>query len=146
VVNPSVFPIGYFGTDISCTTDLSTIDVLISNNDMVTQRLIRRLSTPNGAMNLIDPDPASTISTDLSQYVNAKIDTNTSLTIQNDVNNVCLQDQAVLNVTTQTIAPTIANRTLIINTSGNTSQGPFSLTISIDQLNATILYEALNNG
>lgn len=136
-----IFPPSFLGTDTSCINDLQTIDTLVSGNTMLAQRLIRRLSVPDGAMSLIDPDPNAQLSIDLSALINEKFDDQTGISIQNQIQNVCTADQEVNSCFVQVIPPTIQNRTLLINVDIVAADGPFSLTISINYLTAQILYE-----
>lgn len=131
----------YLGTDLSCQTDLSTIDILVSGNAMLSQRLIRRLTTAPGAMTIIDPDGNSSLSLDLRQFINSPFSAQNAAIMQTEIQNICLQDQEVLSCTVQVIGPTVQNRVVIINVSIQTQSGPFTLTVSVDQLNANILYE-----
>lgn len=137
----ALFPVStYLGTDTSCLTDLSTIDILISGSNMLAQRLLRRLTTPAGAMNLIDPDPNAGISFDLNQLINRAYTSQDQITDQQQISTVCQADQEVLDCSVQ-ITPPKQDRILKISIVITTAQGPFSLTIGVDQLNAQILYE-----
>ena len=137
---PVSIPIGY---DINYNTtamDSYPVDGLVTNNAMIAQRIARLLITPTGALSAIDPDPnAINWGIDCRQFVNGKFSRAQFGNLQSQITNAILQDEQVAN----------ANVNLTIDNAGNmginvlitTAVGPFSLTLSISNVTAAVVFE-----
>ncbi len=121
----------FFGSDSSCITDLSLIDEIVTDpRTLIGQRILRRWSTPRGALASINDDPD--FGWDITQYVNAKLGPGAIATAQAQLRNEALKDEQV-----SACAVSIATGfggAVTVNASFQTADGPFALTIDVRDL------------
>lgn len=124
-------PINY-GRDTSCLTDVGLVDVQITNPvQLIGQRLARRLQTPRGALAAINDDP--NFGWDVRQYINGKISPATIAAAQTQIQAECLKDEQ-LSACAVTIEYVRSTGLMTIQIGAVTSQGPFTLTLTVDEL------------
>jgi hypothetical protein len=126
----------FYGSDSYCLDDVLLIDTQVTDpRVLIGQRLIRRLTTPPGALALIN-DVADGF--DVRQFINAKISPGTIAIAQAQIADECLKDQQVQ---TADVEMTLAkNGNLSINIGGLTAAGPFSLTMNVSQLTTEVVF------
>ena len=125
-----------YGQDSYCLNDILLIDTQVTDPIvLIGQRLARRLTTPRGALAAVGDDPDQ--GWDCLQYVNAKL-TSAQITIaQAQIQAECLKDEEVLSAA---VRMTFSGNALTIAISGTSSQGPFNLTVAIDQLTVQLIF------
>jgi phage baseplate assembly protein W len=114
------------GTDFSGDFDLERglNEVGGSNALALTQAIIRRLSTPLGSLNDFPEYGA-----DLTQYIGTS--NPSEAVIQFDVEEQCYQEEEVESVNVTVV---VKDTSISVDISGTTAEGPFGLTVSVDEL------------
>jgi hypothetical protein len=120
-----------YGTDLSCVFDLDPMGAMVTGRTLLSQALIRRISTPRGRL-LDDPNYGFDVTDALGDDVTAA----DVAQIGSGMDSEFLKDERVVSsVTVVTFARGILNTTSTI-TDGT---GPFSLVLSIDKVTGQIL-------
>ncbi len=128
----------YYGSDTACLSDLPLISTTITDPvQLIGQRVARRLTTPRGALALINDDP--NFGFDVRQYINAKLTPNQIATAQDNIQNEITKDEQVESaVVTFSIG---AAGAISIGIALQSSAGPFSLTLDVTQLTTQLIFE-----
>lgn len=131
------------GTDFYDVTDQTLVDIVVSGEINLGQRIYRRLSTETNAMAYFDPNPNAGISLNLLDLVNAKLTPHDCVSVSQQIKTVVLAEEEVQSASVQVIPGKITT----ININLLTASGPFNLTIGVDNLNSTLLYNTpvINN-
>lgn len=133
--NPVVSAV-FYGSDDYCISDLLLIDQLVLDpSQLVGQRIARRLTTPRGALALISDDPDFGL--DVRQYVNAKLSNADISSAQSSIQSEILKDEQVQNVA---VSMVVSGGAVNISINGNTAIGPFTLTLNVNQLTASLVF------
>ena len=126
----------FYGSDISCTTDRELTDTVVSDPRLVIgQRLVRRLSTPRGALALINDDPNG--GWDVRQYVNARMTSADIATAKAQIESECLKDEAVESVA---VDISLVSGVFTIGVKVQSSAGPFALVLNVNQLTVDAVF------
>lgn len=126
----------FYGSDTFCTTDVGLFDVQVTSPKiLIAQRLIRRWTTPRGALALINGNP--NFGWDVKQYVNARMTPNDRAIAQDQLRQEALKDEQIesLNVDVSLIGST-----LTIGAEVQSAAGPFSLTMNVTQLTIDLIF------
>ena len=125
-----------YGIDTYCLTDTGLTDVLVLDPKiLIGQRLVRALTTPHGALTIIGGDPNRGF--DLRGLVNSKMTTAAVLSFQQQINAECARDEQVLSADTQL---SLTGSTLTCEIAVVAGPGPFTLTISVSQLDVSAIF------
>ncbi len=128
--------IGY-GADTACTNDLPLISVTITDPvQLIGQRTVRRLTTPRGALALINDDP--NFGFDVRQYVNAKLSPAAIATAQSNIQDEVTKDEEILSADVTFVLG--AAGAISINISMQTNVGPFSMTLTVNELTTQAVF------
>ncbi len=127
-----------FGSDFSGVDDLDANLTMVSGRTCLLQAILRRISTPRGAL-WYAPD----YGTDIGAFLNTSTDTRV---IQQAIESEILNDERVddcrATVTlSETADPSSGGRTMTIELSLETGNGPFEFTVSISSLTGKILLQ-----
>lgn len=127
----------FYGSDTGCTNDLPLISVtIIDPVQLIGQRTIRRLTTPRGALGLINDDP--NFGFDVRQYVNAKLTPSQIATAQSNIQDEITKDEEIDSAEVSfSLSGTGA---ISIYISMQSSVGPFSMTLTVDQLTTQAVF------
>ena len=126
----------FYGSDTYCLTDLPLIDVqVVDPKQLIAQRLVRRLSTPYGALGIIGDDADAGL--DVRQYLNAALSPRQVSAIAQAVESELLKDEQVANCTATL---TFAAGALVIGLSVVSAAGPFTLTLNVSALTTTLVF------
>ncbi len=126
----------FWGSDTTCVTDLPRIDVQVSDpRVLIGQRTARRLTTPRGALGLINDDPS--VGFDVRQFINAKLSPGQISAAQTQIKNEVLKDEQVLSAD---VRITLAQSMLTINVQMTTAEGPFLLTLNVEDLTVAAIF------
>lgn len=126
----------FYGSDIYDITDLQLIDTLVINPEqLIGQRIARRLTTPRGALAILS-DTAD-FGFDVRQFVNAKLSPGEIAAAQSSIQSEILKDEQVQ---TADVQMTLSGGSVSINITVTTSTGPFSLTLNVDQLTTALVF------
>ncbi len=128
--------IGY-GADTACTNDLPLISVTITDPvQLIGQRTVRRLTTPRGALALINDDP--NFGFDVRQYVNAKLSPAAIATAQSNIQDEVTKDEEILSADVTFVLG--AAGAISISISMQTNVGPFSMTLTVNELTTQAVF------
>lgn len=126
----------FYGSDTYCLTDLQYVDVQITDSRvLIGQRLVRRLTTPRGALGLINDDPDGGL--DVRQYVNAKLSPSAITTAQADIANECQKDEEVASAI---VSMSLSLGTLTITIAVDGSTGPFVLVLNVGDVTTDVIF------
>lgn len=117
-----------FGSDISCTDDLSSNLEVVTGTAVILEALVRRLRTPRGGL-FYDLE----YGTDVRQYVNSSTPL---FRVAQAVEAECLKDERV-EAATATV--TRESDRLMIEVAIDTADEPFVLTIGVDALTSDLI-------
>jgi hypothetical protein len=128
-----------FGTDIDCDPleGLSPTFELVSGRTAYVQSILRRLETPRGAL---DDAPADGL--DLRAWLNREMDSVARFALEQGICTEARKDERTLSAkarVTEIPASPAGARRLQIALGLSTAQGPFRLTIGVDQLRVELL-------
>lgn len=114
-----------FGTDISCTDDMSEVAKEISGQDVLAEAIYRRLTTPRGQL-LDDED----YGIDVRSFLSRGIDPGKLREIEGTIRQEVLKDERVANVTAKA---TVDYKTYSMSVSliVTTGEGPFRLVFEV---------------
>ncbi len=127
----------FFGSDTSCITDLSLIDVQVTNPlTLIGQRILRRWQTQRGALASINDDP--NFGWDVTQLVNAKLAPGGIAQAQASLEQEAEKDQQVESCSVRVSQQTGGG--IRVDASFTTSQGPFSLTLDVRDLSVEAVF------
>jgi|SRR5215469_119880 len=125
-VNPALF-----GITISCVSDIDPLGRLITGFQVLTEALLRRLSTPRGRL-LDDPDYGY----DLTDEINDDLTTADIAAIAGRIDAELVKDPRVVSSTT---SATFINGILNTTSALVTSVGPFTLYLAVSAVTVTLL-------
>jgi hypothetical protein len=123
-----------FGTDLSCTTDLTTLMNEVGGIQIVSEAIYRRLTTPRGA-NIWDPNYGF----DLQTLLNDDVNPGDLPPLQQSIQQECLKDQRIIACQCQLQLLPLPSGVLIITLTLTTGLGPFSLVLSVSNATVAIL-------
>ena len=124
-----------YGTDLSCTNDLTPLMTEVSGIQTLSEALYRRFITPRGA-NIYDPNYGY----DLQTLLNDDLSPVNLGPYTTSIQNECLKDQRVQNATA--VLQLLSNGVLIVTITITSGLGPFTLVLSVTALSVTILQQA----
>lgn len=120
-----------FGTDLSCVDDLDPYMLEVSGIDVVSQAILRRLTTTRGML-IDDPDYGLNV----RDYLSATMDAKELTIMQSQLEAELLKDERILSVES---TASMVLRTATIKLLVEVGEGPFSLTLAISDVSAAIL-------
>lgn len=120
-----------YGTDISLLFDMDPMGMLVTGRTLLTQALIRRISTPRGRLL-----SNANYGYDVVGEVNDDIDPTSVPTIASNMDQEFMKDERVVSSTT---TATLTNGVLYTSTTIVDGDGPFSLVLSISNVTVQIL-------
>jgi len=126
-----------FGRDISCTTDLDPLLNDVTGNDLMVQVCVRRLFCRQGSC-LSAPNA---ITLDVRDFLNGSLDLSQQSATQNisvQCQNALLGDERILSCTVDATY-TFATKLLALQIQANGANGPFSLTLSVNQVTVQLI-------
>ncbi len=128
----------FYGSDTACTTDLPLVSTTITDpRQLIGQRTIRRLTTPRGALALINDDP--NFGFDVRQYVNAKLTPAQIATAQSNIQDEVTKDEQIQSAE---VAFSIgAAGAVSIQIAMQTLAGPFSMTLTVNELTTQAVFD-----
>lgn len=128
----------YYGSDTYCLTDVQLIDTQVTDpRVLISQRLVRRLTTPYGALAIIN-DVADD-GFDVRTLINAKITSAGVIAAQNRIQSECLKDEQVHACTVDLAFNDLSNSAAITITV--TAQiGIFLLTLNVSELTVELVF------
>ena len=127
-----------YGSDTACLLDVGLVDIQITDPvQLIGQRIARRLQTPRGALAAINDDP--NFGWDVRQYINGKISPTTIAAAQTQILAECLKDEQV-SAATVTIGYVRSTGVMTINIVAQSASGPFTLTLTVDQLTVDAVF------
>ena len=131
-----------FGTDIDCGPyDIPLIFGTCTGNKNLGNALVRRLTTPRGALALINPSYGPNYGTDIRSLLSSALTRNSTSSMQAAIQAECQKDPRVQSAAVTVVLnlgdPTHGSATVTIIVT--TSNGPFPLVLSVDQLTVEIL-------
>lgn len=128
----------FYGSDTTCLDDLPLIDTQVTDpRVLIGQRIARRLTTPRGALALINDDPD--FGWDVRQYINAKLTEAQKASAARVIQDEVLKDQQV---EAATVSFSVSNAGAVyIRLDVAASGGPFSLTLSVSQLTTAAVFD-----
>ena len=124
--------------------DMFTVDSLVTGNKIVGQRVARMLMTPKGALSSIDPDlGALSWGWDCRQYINCALKPSEISQAQSQIQNAILMDEEVLDAS---VVFNMDRNTgnVNIDIKITTAIGPFSLVLTIDKVNSTVVFNSMS--
>jgi phage baseplate assembly protein W len=124
------------GTDIDAFPDLSESFALVEGSAAYCQAIARRCVTRQGAL----PFHPS-YGHDLRQYLGEAISTTDLHRAKAGVEGQALQDERTLSATAR-VSFDAATSTLLLDFAAETTEGPHSMTLAVDQVTATILSQS----
>ena len=126
----------FYGSDTYCLTDLQLVDVQVTDPvRLIGQRLVRRLTTPRGALGIINDDPDGGL--DVRQYINAKLPPSAITTAQADISDECQKDEEV---SSALVSMTESLGVLTIRIDVDGSSGPFSLVLNVGDVTTDAIF------
>ncbi len=126
----------FYGSDSYCIDDLLLIDLQVTDpKQLIAQRLIRRLTTPRGALKAINDDPE--FGWDVRQYINAKLAPSTIVAAQVQIQVECLKDEQVASAAARV---TINAGAIVITVDIRSAAGPFSMTMNVSSLSTEAVF------
>jgi hypothetical protein len=127
-----------YGSDTDCVTDIPLIDVQVTTpQKIIGQRIARRLMTPRGALGLIGDD--ADFGWDVRQLFNGKISPTFIATAESQIAAECVKDEQVGGADVD-LNFTQSNSVMAIDINLTTAEGPFSLTLTVSQLTASLIF------
>ena len=129
-------PVDY-GRDVSCTTDLDPLLSDVTGNDLMVQMCVRRLFCRQGSC-LSAPNA---ITLDVRDFLNGSLDLSQQSATQNisvQCQNALLGDERILSCTVD-VTYTFATKLLTIQIQANGANGPFSLTLAVNQVTVQLI-------
>jgi hypothetical protein len=120
-----------YGRDLSCITDLGVDMAEATGRQVLAEALARRVITPNNTL-LDCPEYGF----DLTAYCNADIDRRTLAEISQQTKAQFLQDDRVLDAVVEV---SYVGDVLIVAATIVDGAGPFRLTLSVDQVDVSLL-------
>lgn len=120
-----------FGSAWSCVDDLTMPARYVTGNRVVGEAMARRLSTDRGGL-ISDP----TYGYDLTAEMDDDASPSDLAAIAAQIQAECVKDQRVL---AAVATVTLAGGVLIVTIQVTTAAGPFTLTLSVDQVSVQIL-------
>jgi hypothetical protein len=121
-----------YGFDLAGVSDLDPSGAEISGRRLLAECLARRLTTPRGSC--IDaPDDCI----DLRDYLNLEVDTRTIGQLGATITSECLKDERVVGVDIEEAS--IANNVVTVRIAIEDGEGPFSLTLSVGEVDISLL-------
>jgi hypothetical protein len=125
-----------YGQDSYCLTDVGLFDLQVTDPFiLIGQRVMRRLTTPSGALANVGGDP--TFGWDIRQLINAILSPTSIAQYQSQIAAECSKDEEIQSATV-TIAGTGVNVTISIQLTS--SAGPFSLALPVQNLSASQIF------
>jgi hypothetical protein len=126
-----------FGTDIDLWPDINPAGTLLTgangNTLVLAQALLRRLTTPRGGL-FYDAG----YGTDIRAFLGESMTASSTASIQQAIEREVTQDERVLNATASVVFVG-ATGVLVGHLTVQTSDGPFTLVISVTALSVTLL-------
>lgn len=133
----------FYGSDTSCVTDIGLVDVLVTDPALlISQRIARRLQTPNGALAVIGDDPD--FGFDVRQFVNGKFGPSQLGAAQSIVQAEVEKDEEVSSATVTITLGAAGALSIVI--SGTSAAGPFSFTMAVGQLTVDVVFNSFAGG
>jgi len=126
-----------YGRDISCTTDLDPLLNDVTGNDLMVQVCVRRLFCRQGSC-LSAPNA---ITLDVRDFLNGSLDLSQQSATQNisvQCQNALLGDERILSCTVDATY-TFATKLLTLQIQANGANGPFSLTLAVNQVTVQLI-------
>lgn len=124
------------GSDVSAVPDLDPLFTLYTGQQVLGEAILRRLKTTRGGLYY-----APNYGKDLRMYLNAAIDAAKLMSIKNDIERECENDERVLTAVAS-IAFTPATETLTGRIQVTTKNGPFRFVLSISAVEGVTLRAA----
>lgn len=121
-----------YGTDLDGVGDLDPYGAVVSGTLVVAQACARRLSTPRGRV-IDDPNYGF----DLTQYINDDVNSSSLAALRAGTVSECLKDERVLTATCDAVLSRSGILTVTIKIT--TSDGPFTLVLSVSQTSVNVL-------
>jgi hypothetical protein len=127
----------FFGSDSSCLSDVGLFDLQITDPlILIGQRIARRLTTPRGGLSAIGDDPG--FGWDVRQYTLGKMSATQLDQAQRQIAAECLKDEQVNSAIVS--LSFVSGGSLSIKIDMITSNGPFTLTLTVSQLTTTLVF------
>ncbi len=127
----------FYGSDTACIDDLPLIGTTITDPvQLIGQRTVRRLTTPRGALALINDDP--NFGFDVRQYINAKLSPAQIATAEASITDEVTKDEEIQDAVVSFSLG--AAGAISIDISMQTNAGPFSLTLNVNDLTTQLLF------
>jgi hypothetical protein len=128
----------FYGSDTYCINDLPLVDTQVTDPvQLIGQRIVRRLSTPRGALALIGDDP--NFGYDVRQWINNKAGPGDIALAQAAIESECLKDEQIIGVTAS-IAFSANTSAMTVTLQLVTGVGPFTLTLNVNQLTVDMVF------
>lgn len=129
-----------YGSDTYCITDIPLVDIQVTApQQIIGQRVARRLTTPRGALGLIGDD--GNFGFDVRQFFNAKLSPTEIATAQQQIADECLKDEQVGTATVE-LTYVAASGDVSIRVRMTSAAGPFAFVLQVSQLTAALIFEA----
>lgn len=127
----------FYGSDTACITDLPLISTTITDpRQLIGQRTARRLTTPRGALGLINDDP--NFGFDVRQYVNAKLTPSQIAGAAASIQDEVTKDEQIASATVEFAIG--AAGAVSIEIAMQTLAGPFTLTLTVNELTTQLVF------
>jgi len=126
-----------YDRNISCTTDLDPLLNDVTGNDLMVQVCVRRLFCRQGSC-LSAPNA---ITLDVRDFLNGSLDLSQQSATQNisvQCQNALLGDERILSCTVDATY-TFATKLLTLQIQANGANGPFSLTLAVNQVTVQLI-------
>lgn len=125
----------FYGSDSYCLDDIQRISTQVTDpRVLIGQRIARMLQTPTGALAIINGDPEW--GWDVRQLALGKLTPESIANAQAKIKAKCLLDEQVLGCAVR-VAP--SRNDLVISIELVAADGPFLLTLNVDQLTVSAL-------
>jgi hypothetical protein len=126
-----------YGSDTTCITDTPLIDLQISDpQQVIGQRVARRLQTPRGGLAAIGDDP--NFGLDIRQYTLARMNPAQLSQASSQISAECTKDEEV---SAADVTLTFVNGgPMIVTIQLQSAAGPFTLTLSVSALTTTLVF------
>lgn len=126
----------FYGSDSYCLTDVLPIDTQVTDpRILIGQRVARAWQTPRGGLGAVGDDPNR--GWDCRQYVNKKLAPNDVNIAQQQLQNEALKDEQVQSCE---VVMTLSGTTLTIDAHLESSAGPFQLTMNVQGLTVSAVF------
>ena len=127
----------FYGSDSNCLTDVGLFDLQITDPIiLIGQRVYRRLSTPRGGLASIGDDQS--FGWDVRQYVLGRLSPTDVDQAQRQITAEVLKDEQVQSAVVKLTF--VSGGTLTIQIDMISSVGPFTMTLNVNQLTATPVF------